>query len=76
MEVPLSWPTEQEFRDYLRHDLSIAETSRPDADAVIDATDRVLTLVTCNYDKYGRGRTLVVCVPQQTVDEASRTPAA
>ena len=76
MEVPLSWTTEQEFRDYLRHDLSIAETSRTDAGAVIDVTDHVLTLVTCNYDKYGRGRTLVVCVPQQTVDEVSQGPAA
>lgn len=75
MEVPLTWPTEAEFRDSLRKDLAAADASRPDAAGVIDSTDHVLTLVTCNYEKYGRGRTLVVCVPQQTVDDAARTPA-
>lgn len=70
MEVPLTWPTMEDFRKYLADDLAISEAKRPDAETVVPVTDHVLTMVTCNYDKYGRGRTLVVCVPEQTVAKA------
>lgn len=49
------WPSEAEFRTYLKGKLDQAVTRRADADQLVESAQRVLTMSTCNYyDGYGR----------------------
>ena len=75
LTVQLQWPDLAAFRAHLAQRLGQANACRPDAAEVISRTDHVLTLVTCNYDN-GRGRTLVVCVPQSVADGTTATAAS
>lgn len=61
----------EELHEYLRELLSRAQTSNPRAAEMIESTDLVLTLCTCNYYD-GYGRTLLLCVPkaETTTSEA------
>ena len=62
-----NWPTRKEFREYLRGRLENAVTRRADADKLIEKTDHVLALVTCNYYE-GWGRSILICVPKNEVE--------
>lgn len=66
------WATVEDFRSYLLGKLANAASQRAGAAEVIARTARVLTLVTCNYID-GKGRTVVVCVPQATYDGSTET---
>lgn len=63
---------EEEFHSYLRGRLQKAVAQRPDAEQIIDGTQHVLTMSTCNYIE-GYGRSELVCVPK---DEAAAATGA
>lgn len=69
------WDSVEDFRSYLLAKLAGAASQREGAADVIARTDHVLTLATCNYID-GKGRTVVVCVPQATFDGTTATEAA
>ncbi len=59
-----SFDSTEDFHGYLNAILSKTVTSRSDAAQIIENTDRVFALVTCNYlaELDGDGRTIVICV--------------
>ena len=52
---------------YLDRLLSSAATSSSDASAVARRTDKILTLVTCNYDLSDKQRSVMVCALDRTI---------
>lgn len=56
--------SDDEFRVYLREQLSRAVTRRADAEQLVDGATRVLTMSTCNYYD-GYGRSILVAIEKQ-----------
>ncbi|MDD5799584.1 MAG: class B sortase [Coriobacteriales bacterium] len=61
--------TVDNLRTYLQSKLASAQTSRSDAQQVIQNTQHVLTLVTCNYYQ-DDGRTVLLCVPKSEAQDS------
>lgn len=58
------FPTDEEFRTYLKGKLDQAVTRRADADQLVASANRVLTMSTCNYYD-GYGRSILVAIEKQ-----------
>lgn len=67
----LSFPSEDDFHNYLAGRLAQATTKSGKADEAVGTVSKVLTLATCDYDNsfgQGNGRGLVVCALKSEVD--------
>lgn len=67
-----------DFHSYLNDLLSKSVTKRSDASELISSSSKALTLVTCFYDDYEKGRVILVCVPKEpeAVDAAAGADGA
>ena len=63
------WPSEAEFRTYLKGKLDQAVTRRADADQLVESAQRVLTMSTCNYYD-GYGRSILVAIEKTAAQPA------